>query len=174
MLDQNKIDQLAAKHAVNATAVRHLAEAIERGSGNLAQFSHPDLGGTGQWMRGGMLMIGDMFNDRLKAGVAALCIDVADAPGEAQPIEATPKSSSQHWWPGELGMPSAAGSQNEMRYAFFPTSKRLVIDDNGQVHTYDTGEHVITGVSQQQSTRQSVAFTTVKGMLDLTSLIRID
>lgn len=160
MLDQNDIDQLAAKHAVSAAAVANLAEAIERGGGSLAQFSHPELGGTGQWMRGGMLMIGDMFNDRLKARVAALCIDVADALGEAPPIVSTPKSSGQHWWPGGLGMPSAVGSQNEMRYAFFPTSRRLVIDDNGQVHTYDTGEHVITGVSQQQSAHQSISFTT--------------
>jgi len=76
MLKQSKVDQLASKHGVSTAAVTELAEAIARGRGSLAQFSHPDLGGSGQWMRSGMLMIGDMFNDRLKARVAALCIDV--------------------------------------------------------------------------------------------------
>ena len=82
MLMQSKVDQLASKHGVSTAAVTELAEAIARGRGSLAQFSHPDLGGSGQWMRSGMLMIGDMFNDRLKASVAALCIDVADALGD--------------------------------------------------------------------------------------------
>jgi len=120
MLDQTDIDHLAAKHAVSAAAIRNLAEAIERGGGSLAQFNHPDLGGTGQWMRGGMLMIGDMFNDRLKARVAALCIDVADAVGKMPPQEATARSSGSDWWPPEFGTPSTVGSQNAMRYAFFP------------------------------------------------------
>ena len=60
-----------------------------------------------------------------------------------------------------------------MHYAFFPARKRLVIDDNGQISTFDTGEHVIVGVSQQQSRAQSLAFATVKGTLDLASLTRI-
>ena len=173
MLDQDDIDQLAAKHAVSAAAVANLAEAIERGGGSLAQFSHPELGGTGQWMRGGMLMIGDMFNDRLKARVAALCIDVADAVGKMPTPEGMRENSRSEWWPAEFGIPSTVGAQNAMRYAFFPASKRLVIDDNGQISTFDTGEHVVIGVSQQQSRAQSLAFATVKGTLDLASLTRI-
>src|SRR5215213_4074172 len=133
MLDQYNIDQLAAKHAVSGAAVRNLAEAIERGGGGLAQFSHPELGGTGQWMRGGMLMIGDMFNDRLKARVAALCIDVADAVGKMPTPEGMRENSRSEWWPAEFGIPSTVGAQNAMRYAFSPASKRLVIDDNGQI-----------------------------------------
>ena len=43
MLTQSKIDQLASKHGVSTAAVKELAEAIARGRGNLAQFSHPDL-----------------------------------------------------------------------------------------------------------------------------------
>jgi hypothetical protein len=77
---------------VSTAAVTELAEAIARGRGSLAQFSHPDLGGSGQWMRSGMLMIGDTFNDRLKARVAALCIDVADALGE-HPARKKPTSA---------------------------------------------------------------------------------
>jgi hypothetical protein len=42
------------------------------------------------------------------------------------------------------------------------------------VSTYDTGDHVIVGVGQQQSRPQSLVFSTVKGRLDLGSLTRID
>lgn len=124
-------------------------------------------------MRGGMLMIGDMFNDLLKARVAALCIDVADAVRKMPSPDDTKEAPRSDWWPAEFGIPSTVGSQNAMRYAFFPASRRLVIDDNGQVSTFDTSEHVIIGVSQQQSGAQSLAFATVKGTLDLVSLTRI-
>jgi hypothetical protein len=174
MLKQSNIDQLAGKHGVSTAAVKELSDAIARGRGSLAQFSHPDLGGSGQWMRSGMLMIGDMFNDRLKARVAALCIDVADALGEHPVLEETDERSTSHWWPANFGVPSTVGSQNAMRYAFFPSSKRLVIDDNGEMTTYDTGDHVIVGVGQQQRQAQSIVFSTVKGMLDLGSLPRIE
>jgi hypothetical protein len=83
----------------------------------MAQFSHAEFGGSGQWMRGGMLMIGDMFNDRLKARVAALCIDVADALGEDPVLEETDERSTSHWWPTNFGVPSTVGSQNAMRAA---------------------------------------------------------
>jgi hypothetical protein len=43
----------------------------------MAQFSHPDLGGRGQWSAGGMTMIGDMFNDALKTKVKQLCSELA-------------------------------------------------------------------------------------------------
>jgi hypothetical protein len=174
MLKQSKVDQLASKHGVSTAAVTELAEAIARGRGNLAQFSHPDLGGSGQWMRSGMLMIGDMFNDRVKAQVAALCIDVADALGEDPRLDESHERTTPHWWPSNLGVPSTVGSQNSLRYAFFPSSKRLVIDDNGKMSTYDTGDHVIVGVGQQQSHAQSIVFSTVKGTLDLGSLARIE
>ncbi|MFM8524351.1 MAG: hypothetical protein ACKOCM_01815, partial [Cyanobacteriota bacterium] len=40
-------------------------------------FNHPELGGSGQWMASGMMMIGDMFNNGLKARVDGLCRDVS-------------------------------------------------------------------------------------------------
>lgn len=43
MLKQSKVDQLASKHGVSTAAVAELAEAIARGRGSLAQFSHPVL-----------------------------------------------------------------------------------------------------------------------------------
>jgi hypothetical protein len=34
---------------------------IVSGRGGMAQFSHPELGGPGQWMSGGAIMISDMW-----------------------------------------------------------------------------------------------------------------
>ncbi|WP_374703277.1 SHOCT domain-containing protein [Cupriavidus pauculus] len=43
----------------------------------MAQFDHPDFGGSGQWMQGGMTMVSDMFNHRLKGQVDALCSELS-------------------------------------------------------------------------------------------------
>jgi hypothetical protein len=61
----------------SVSAAQHVYQAMQIGGGTMAQFSHPELGGTGQWMRGGMVMIGDMFNHGLKARIAALCQDLS-------------------------------------------------------------------------------------------------
>ena len=58
-------------------AARILREALERGGGRLAQFSHPDLGGYGQWMPG-MTQIGDMFNHGLRDRVDRLCQELSE------------------------------------------------------------------------------------------------
>ena len=76
-MDEDKIQIVASKHAFSPDAVQQLYHAMLVGKGTMAQFGHPEFGGSGQWMRGGMIMIGDMFNNALKARVAALCNDVA-------------------------------------------------------------------------------------------------
>ena len=51
-------------------------------------------------------------------------------------------------WPAEFGVPGSSGAQNNMRYAFFPISRRLVVEDSGARAVYDTGDHHIQGVFQ--------------------------
>ncbi len=174
-LSKNEIAKLASKHDVSAATVEALADAISHAGGHAAQFNLPELGGMGQWMAGGMLMIGDMFNHQLKARVDALCRDVASAVHSAPPPDSAraAKKSKSAWWPAEFGTPGSAGSQNAMRYAIFPTAKRLVIDDNGDMSIYDTGAHVLTGVSQQQSDRQSLTFSSAAGPVPVSKLKRI-
>ncbi len=59
--------------------------AVLNGNGSMAQFNHPEFGGSGQWMKGGMLMLGDMFNYSLKGSIDALCSErsqiLAEQPG---------------------------------------------------------------------------------------------
>jgi hypothetical protein len=60
------LDDLARRHGVASDAVAALLCALALGNGAQAQFNHPDLGGMGQWSQGGMITIGDMFNQGLK------------------------------------------------------------------------------------------------------------
>ena len=67
------IQNLAQRYGVSVDAVMTLLFAVSAGGGTMAQFYHPALGGGGQWMRGGMTMVGDMFNHGLQATVSGLC-----------------------------------------------------------------------------------------------------
>ncbi len=127
------ISELAAKYQVSAEAVETLIRAIRSGTGRQAQFSHPDLGGRGQWGGGNMIMIGDMFNQSLKDRVAQLCQAISsqldDFPEEENlaTTQLGRERMATNWWPSNLGTPSSAGAQNTMRYACFPEIHRLVI-----------------------------------------------
>lgn len=80
LTDQGRrvVDDLAQRHGLSADAVTYMLGAVLAGNGSMAQFSHPELGGSGQWMRGGMTMVGDMFNNALKARVDGLCTELSD------------------------------------------------------------------------------------------------
>ena len=47
------------------------------GRGSMAQFSHPEFGGSGQWMAGGATTVSDMFNNAPAARVDALCNEMS-------------------------------------------------------------------------------------------------
>src|SRR2546426_1111211 len=74
---QQKVTELAQRYGVSTEAVLTLLQALVHGHGTMAQFDHRELGGRGQWMPGGMVMVGDMFNQALKARVDGLCADLA-------------------------------------------------------------------------------------------------
>lgn len=159
------IDDLARRHGFSPEAVAVMVAAMARGGGQ-AQFSHPEFGGSGQWMPG-MTMVGDMFNGDLRGRVDALCRDIA-ASATDQSASATGAGTSGKWWPGELGTPSSAGSQGEVRYAWFAEARRLVIDRAGALTVYDTGDHRIGRVSQQHP--HGLAFSSQHGAVDVASL----
>ncbi len=148
-------------------------------------------------MAGGMTMVGDMFNTALQTRVSGLATDLAAllaspdlfAPHTTTPTApASPASSSwapssfpspapfpssfpsstgDGWWPGDLGRPSASGSQNGARYAVFPAVQR----DDGPVSVYDTGDHRVGGVQQQQGGRPgTLSFTSQHGTFTVDSL----
>ncbi|MEL6525178.1 MAG: hypothetical protein AAFQ07_05645 [Chloroflexota bacterium] len=144
--------QLAKQFDISEGAIQHMAAAMQVGNGTQAQFNHPELGGMGQWMPG-MVMIGDAFNNQLKAKVMQIAevLQGAYTKGDLPPIRMTPMSQmSSQWWADDMGTPSMAGGQNETQYAVFYGKQRLLIKDGNTEHVYDTGKHHITGVSQAQ------------------------
>lgn len=195
---ETMVAQIADRHGVSTDTVRTLLEAVVSGGGTMAQFNLPELGGGGQWQRGGMTMVGDMFNSSLKAKVDAICSELADrlAGGGFSAASGSSQSQSQgggisgtsagisffaqdtsggsrHWWPADLGNPAATGAQNSVRYAFFPEKGRLAIDNDGQVEIYDTLDHSIQGFGQQQGGGTSLSFTSQHGPVRLDSLPRM-
>jgi hypothetical protein len=170
----NTIDEIAARHGVSRDAVLVLREAVARGHGRMAQFNVPELGGNGQWMAGGMTMVGDMFNNALRARVAALFEDLAaryaSDPFPLRSTAWTDMPTHQAWWPDSLGKPSSTGGQNDFRYAIFPAQRRLITDLEGQITLYDTLDYKIGGVSQQQGATKSFTLSTDHGTIALTCL----
>ena len=195
---QQFVGDLAQRHGFSTDAVTQMLYAVRNGNGAMAQFSHPEFGGSGQWMKGGMIMLGDMFNHGLKSRVDGLCNDIASTlagePGvlhggsfqsqnqgggayQAQTAGGVTGGSSlfiadpaDHWWPRDLGTPSATGAQNNVRYAYFPNLRRLAVSTGGSVWVYDTQDHQIGGFSQQQGGGSSITFSSQFGTVDLATL----
>src|SRR5262245_2060418 len=118
-----KLKQLPEKYGFRLRAVTVLWHALQVGGGKMAQFSHPELGGTGQWMSG-MVMIGDMFNEGLKARVASVCAELVSTSPLGSHSMFGEGEKSKAWWPSELGTPSMLTGQNEVRCAYFPKKDR--------------------------------------------------
>jgi len=187
------VNDLSNRHGFSRDAIEHMLVSVINGNGQMAQFSHPEFAGYGQWMRGGMIMLGDMFNNSLKGRVDSLCCEISNLL-TSQPdffMAASSQSQSQgsgssntlngssnwfvpdanhNWWPQDLGSPAALGSQNDTRYAYFPNSRRLAVKTGTSVWVYDTLNHQIGGFSQQQGSGSGIIFTSQMGTVVLSSL----
>lgn len=172
------IMNVANRYGISANAITDLTQRLMSSNGSMAQFNIPELGGGGQWMQGGMTMVGDMFNYQLKSTVDGLCVELSNLihQGSIQ-YKPLPKVQNQdgslspagHWW-GNLGFPNSTGSQNNTSYAIFSNINRLAIQQNGKVTVFDTLDNQIGGVGQQQSGTYSVTFTSQYGTVNLNSL----
>jgi len=167
---QQMVNDLSYRYNLSQDAVVHMLVAVSNGGGTMAQFNCPELGGGGQWMQGGMTMVGDMFNHGLKNTVNNLCAELSNGLANMQVFPPAPKGTraSNQWWPGDLGSPFSSGGQNNIRYAVFP--RRLAVELNGQVTVYDTLDNNIGGVSQQQGGDNSLTFSSQYGTIAVSSL----
>jgi hypothetical protein len=174
--DSDLVDRMAKKHAVSSAAVEVVLTALRRGGGTMAQFSHADFGGMSQWSPG-MSMVGDMFNTQLLCSDIAAHLNSSPTAGgmrsAAEEISDRSMSETANWWPAGMGRPGAVGAQNDLRYAVFPDTRRLVIDDQGKITIYDTGDHRIFGVGQAQSSDQTLSFTSQNGLVSVVNLQKV-
>lgn len=201
---QQKLSELSQKYQLSEHAIMVLLQALIKGNGKMAQFNHPELGGVGQWLPGGMTMISDMSNSYLKMVIDNLCGELAILiknnyfnPTKENELLANQGSSQQQqqsqgnisntepaikanlfnlnpWWPTELGSPTISGSQNNLLYAYFADKQRLLLENQGEIHVYDTLHHHISGVSQQQgSSGQLLIFTSQAGTFAVSDLPQI-
>ena len=80
-------------------------------------------------------------------------------------------SGERPWWPAKLGTPGAAGGQGDVRYAYFADERRLAIENRDGVTVYDTADHRIHGVAQQQGAgKSSLVFTSQHGTVRVEEL----
>ena len=175
---QQAIDGIAQRYEMKSQSIEAMVKALILGNGNMAQFNIPELGGNGQWMRGGMTMVGDMFNNSLKATVDKLCAELSELISSKVIFEESADAvksarNSSNTWPSVFGSPTSSGSQNNFRYAYFAPVRRLVIEENGKRSIYDTKHHNISGISQQQGSGNSYLFTSQDGPVDVSSLTLI-
>lgn len=173
------IAEIAGRYGLSQNAVEQMARAVAAGGGSMAQFNIQELGGNGQWMAGGMTMVGDMFNYGLQGTVSNLCGELSNAMANGSFFKRPQTLSGSAWWPEELGQPSSVGGQNQTRYAYFPQACRIAFDPgNGQpVILLDTQNHQIGGFSQQQSGPGDpfvgITFSSQFGQFALSSLPRV-
>lgn len=167
------VNGLSNRYGLSRDAVIHMIVAVNNGGCSMAQFSCPELGGSGQWMQGGMTMVGDMFNYGLKSTVDNLCNEIAGALSNIQVFPVIPAGSpgSSQWWPSDCGNPISSGAQNSTRYAIFPG--KLAVQVNSQVTVYDTLNHNIGGVSQQQGGDNSLTFSSQFGTISVNQLPKL-
>jgi hypothetical protein len=83
-----------------------------------------------------------------------------------------PLTKLEQWWPQGLDDPSATGAQDGMRYAFFADKKLLLIERQGKLQKFGTGDHLIRGVSQISRDRAPV-FQSERGPLKLDDLQKL-
>jgi len=72
------INGIAQRNGFSFDATMSMLDSVINGNGSMAQFNHPEFAGSGQWMRGGMTMVSDMFNNYLKGRVDGLCSELAN------------------------------------------------------------------------------------------------
>ena len=96
--------------------------------------------------------------------------DVLDTGSVSLFVPETAGRTSGQWWPAELGFPNGTGAQNQVRYAYFNQRHRLAVELHGHVTVYDTLDHQISGVSQQQGHGGSLTLTSQHGTVSISAL----
>lgn len=126
---QQLVHSLSAKYNLSTDAVTHMLIAVSNGNGSMAQFGHPEFGGSGQWMSGGMTMVSDLFNYNLKNLVNNLCSDIAGSLSQHQLVAPSGSFQSQSQGTqsqgGNHSQTQASGQMGSQNSLFVPDPEAL-------------------------------------------------
>jgi hypothetical protein len=138
---QRLVADLSNRYGFSADAVTHMLFAVLNGNGSMAQFNHPEFAGSGQWMQGGMLMLGDMFNHGLKGSVDALCNELSNILANQPGLLQTGSFQSQSQSGGGQQQQSGGGGMGQ----FGNQSSLFVPDPSQNWWPQDLGQPNATG-----------------------------
>jgi hypothetical protein len=83
----------------------------------------------------------------------------------------SPAGSQGRWWPADLGRASTDEQLTDLRYAYFPDTHRLIVEDAGERKIFATGEHDIMRVTRCRY--GGVVFTSQLGKFMLPCLVKV-
>ena len=72
------INEIAQRHGFSFDAVHEHARVGHQRQRQHGAVQPSEFAGSGQWMRGGMIMVSDMFNNDLKSRIDALCHELSN------------------------------------------------------------------------------------------------
>jgi hypothetical protein len=176
-MPMDPIPMIAERYQVNEDHVRELYRQLERSNGTQVQFSCPELQGPIQWMPG-MVMVSNPTDHQLRSRVDGLCCElvaVLRGSDTAAPAALTrpwneAAAEGESWWPATFGHATTAGSQNGIRYAYFPDKQRLLVQQGARVDAFDTAGYQIMGAGQQQGNTSTLTFATDRGSISTREL----
>ena len=93
---QQTIDCIAQRYGSSTDAILSMLQSVINGNGSMAQFNHREFAGAGQWMRGGMTMVSNMFNNNLKNSVNNLCSELSQLAAAQPDLLRSGSFQSQH------------------------------------------------------------------------------
>jgi len=189
---EDVIPSIAERYHVSVDAAREVERALRATGGRQAQFNHPELGGSGQWMPG-MLMIHAAADRQLRARVEGLLDEVAAVvrgsdtaapaalardPNAPPALSRVDMPAGESWWPAAYGDPAGHGCQSGIRYAWFPGRRCVLVQVGSRIDCYDTADHQVRGVGQtsassaqaQQGQSSRLVLSTAGGEIPLESL----
>ncbi|MEM8627865.1 MAG: SHOCT domain-containing protein [Pseudomonadota bacterium] len=151
------VNDVAARHGFSFDAVATMLQAVSAGGGTQAQFNHFEFGGMGQWSLGGMIMIGDMFNNNLKYRVEGLCSDLSGILANNAVYQAPAPMQSQQQSQGGGGMQQQGGSfQSQGSGDFGMASSSLFVPGPGSAQWWPTDLGAPSSTGAQNNLRYAV------------------
>lgn len=145
---QRIVSDVAQRHGFSFDAVATMLQALAAGYGTQAQFNHLEFGGMGQWSQGGMIMIGDMFNNNLRYRVDSLCNELSGILANSTLYEAPAPMQSQQQSQGGGSFQSQGGSyQSPGSGAFYGQGSSLFVPGPNSMNWWpsDLGSPSSTG-----------------------------